>query len=103
MSSDKKNFQKLLETSDVPVLVDVYSDNCGPCHAMKPVLSELKQKLGDHVRIVKIDGYKNMAFMDQWRIQAFPTLMIFKKGKMVWSRMGFTPMNVLEGAVRAHA
>ena len=56
MTSEKKSFHQLISESEVPVLVDVYSENCGPCHAMKPVLAELKQKLGEDVRIIKIDG-----------------------------------------------
>jgi thioredoxin 1 len=103
MTSEKSSFQKLISESEVPVLVDVYSENCGPCHAMKPVLTDLKQKLGENVRIIKVDGYKNMQFMEDFQIQAFPTLMLFHKGKMVWSRMGFTTANILEKAVLEHA
>lgn len=103
MTSEKGSFQTLIHESEAPVLVDVYSENCGPCHAMKPVLKELKQKLGDGVRIIKIDGYRNLAFMEDYQIQAFPTLLLFHKGKLVWSRMGFTAGHVLEQAVRVHA
>lgn len=99
----KKGFYDLVKDSDVPVLVDVYSDNCGPCVAMKPVLKELKNKMGQDVRIIKIDGYKNRKFMEDYQIQAFPTLMIFKKGEVVWSRMGFTTASMLEKMVKAHA
>lgn len=99
----KKGFYEIVRESEVPVLVDVFSENCGPCHAMKPVLKELKEKMGDNVRIIKIDGYKNMKFMHDFQIQAFPTLMIFKKGEVVWSRMGFTTASMLEKMVKAHA
>jgi thioredoxin 1 len=103
MSSEKKSFNEIVNESNVPVLVDVYSENCGPCHAMKPVLAELKEKLGDDIRIIKIDGYRNMKFMQDFQIQAFPTLMLFSKGKMVWSRMGFTNTSMLEKTIREKA
>ena len=103
MGTEKTKFQDLIAATDKPILVDVFSENCGPCHAMKPVLEELKTKLGDDVRIIKIDGYKNMQFMEEFKIQAFPTLMLFHKGKMVWSRMGFTTLNILEQAIKTNA
>lgn len=103
MSSEKKSFHQIITESEVPVLVDVYSENCGPCHAMKPVLADLKEKMGEDLRIIKIDGYRNMQFMQDFQIQAFPTLMLFHKGQIVWSRMGFTTMPMLEKAVRSHA
>jgi thioredoxin 1 len=103
MATERKSFHDLVSASEVPVLVDVFSDNCGPCHAMKPVLAELKQKMGDDIRIIKINGYTNMQFMQDFQIRAFPTLMIFNKGKIVWSREGFTTASMLEKMVKAHA
>jgi thioredoxin 1 len=103
MTTEKKSFQQLVSESDVPVLVDVFSDSCGPCIAMKPVLSELKQKLGEDLRIIKINGYTNEQFMRDYAIRAFPTLLLFHKGKVVWSREGFTTASMLEKMVKAHA
>lgn len=103
MSNDKKSFQQLVSESQVPILVDVYSETCGPCIAMKPVLAELKQKMGTDLRIIKIDGYANTNFMQEFSIRAFPTLMLFHKGKMVWSREGFTTASALEKMVKTHA
>ncbi len=103
MTTEKKSFQQLVSESDVPVLVDVFSESCGPCIAMKPVLSELKQKLGEDLRIIKINGYTNEQFMRDFSIRAFPTLLLFHKGKVVWSREGFTTASMLEKMVKAHA
>lgn len=102
MATERKNFQQLITESDVPVLVDVYSDTCGPCIAMKPVLTELKQKMGDSLRIIKINGYTNAQFMQEYQIQAFPTLMLFNQGRRVWTQMGFMTAPQLEQAVRRH-
>ena len=100
MSQEKKSFADLVNESETPILVDVFSETCGPCHMLKPVLKELKLKMGEGLRIVKINGPKNMAFMRDWQIQAFPTMILFDKGKVLWRHMGYTPLHQLERMVR---
>jgi thioredoxin 1 len=88
-------FQELIN-SEKPTLVDFFAEWCGPCKTMKPVLEELKQKVGDNATIIKIDVDKNPAIANQFAIQSIPTLIIFKKGAIVWRQMGAVPANILE-------
>lgn len=84
------------------VLVDFYATWCGPCKAMHPVLQELKQHLGDQIRILKIDvdRYQNTAA--QYRIQSVPTLMLFRNGQALWRQSGALPLPALLEQVKAH-
>lgn len=84
------------------VLVDFYATWCGPCKAMHPVLQELKQRLGDQIRILKIDvdRYQNTAA--QYRIQSVPTLMLFRNGQILWRQSGALPLPALLEQVKAH-
>lgn len=69
--------------SEVPVLVDFYSDSCIPCKRMSPVLSQLEGEYGEKVRIFKVNANFEKALVDKWSVQAAPTLILFNKGEEV--------------------
>jgi thioredoxin 1 len=95
------SFSSLIQ-SEAPVLVDFYATWCGPCKTMEPMLKELKDKLGPAVRIVKIDVDKNQAVSATFGVQAVPTLILFKKGRVLWRQSGVVPVTQLEQIIRMH-
>lgn len=85
--------------SEQPTLVDFFATWCGPCKMMHPVLEQLKEELGDKIRILKLDVDKNEVLSQQFRIQSVPTLMLFKKGEVVWRQSGAMRINGLRATL----
>lgn len=90
-----------LTNSEIPILVDYFATWCGPCKMMHPVLEELKQRLGDQVKIIKIDVDipANRQSVYAYHVQSVPTLMLFKNGKMLWRQSGVVRVEQLEEIV----
>lgn len=98
-----ETFEELI-SSEVPVLVDYYATWCGPCKMMHPVLEDLKVRLGDKVKIVKldVDVPANRQSVYTYQIQSVPTLMLFRKGQMLWRQSGVVRLNELQGIVEKY-
>ena len=77
-------------SADRLVLVDFFATWCQPCKMMQPVLAQLKETLGDKVRIIK------------YGIQAVPTLMLFRRGQMLWRQSGMASRSDLLAVIRQH-
>ncbi|WP_413200321.1 thioredoxin [Nostoc piscinale] len=86
------SFEEMLSGSDVPVLVDFYAEWCGPCKMMGPILEQVNAQLNGRIRVVKIDTEKYTELASQYRIEALPTLMLFKQGQ---------PVDKIEGVLQA--
>ena len=84
-------------------LVDFFAVWCGPCKQMRPVLEQLKQDLSDDIRIIKLDVDKNEAIATAYRIQSVPTLMLFRKGEVVWRQSGALRLAELKTIISNHA
>ncbi len=99
-----KSMEKLNEiiNGSQLTLVDFFATWCGPCKMMHPVLEQLKEEMGDSLRIIKIDIDKNEALMEQYRIQSVPTLMLFRKGDALWRQSGAMSFSDLKKVVNSY-
>ncbi len=82
-----KKYQEII-ASETPTLVDFYADWCGPCKMQSPILKEVKEDLGDQIRILKVNIDNNQKLAAQLNVRGVPTLILYKEGKQLWRESG---------------
>lgn len=83
----KSSFSKIID-SEIPVLVDFHADWCGPCKMLAPILKQVKDEMGESIKIVKIDVDKNQSIASKYQVRGVPTMLLFKNGKQLWRQSG---------------
>lgn len=103
MATKKKYGQSFSEIikGEKPVLVDFYTDWCGPCKMMNPVLKQLKKKMGDELIILKIDAEKNPAAAIRYQVRGVPTLILFQNGHVLWQKSGVVTAEQLHSVIQS--
>lgn len=83
----KSSFKDLIN-SDRPLLIDFYAEWCGPCKTFAPIIDELKDEMGDTVRVIKIDVDKNQPLSQKLKVMSIPTVMIYQNGELKYEGKG---------------
>lgn len=91
-------FSELIN-GDTPVLVDFYTDWCGPCKLMDPTLKTLKKMMGNSIHIIKVDAEKNADATIKYQVRGVPTLILFKSGRILWQQSGVVQLPRLESII----
>jgi thioredoxin 1 len=95
------SFSELIN-SDKPVLVDFFAEWCGPCKTMAPILSAVKARVGEKVSIIKVDVDRNPSAAGTYNVSGVPTLILFKKGQIVWRQSGVVSAEQLSQIINTY-
>ncbi len=98
----KSSFNRIIK-SDTPVLVGFFADWCVPCKMLAPILKQVKDELGETVKIVKIDVDENPAIASKFNVRGVPTMLLFKNGKQLWRQSGILQKNDIVQIVKSHS
>lgn len=93
---DEKNINKLIEGSDLPLLVDFYSNRCFPCKQIAPIIDELAEEYNGQVITCKADIDLMKSAAADFHIMSIPTLIIFIKGKEAQRLTGAVPKEIIK-------
>jgi thioredoxin 1 len=85
------NFATDVLGSDKPVLVDFWAEWCGPCKMIGPALEEISDELGEQVTIVKLNIDDHPDTPTQFGVRGIPTMILFKNGEVVDTKVGAAP------------
>ncbi|AIL43882.1 thioredoxin [Elizabethkingia anophelis] len=94
-------FNELIQ-SERPVLIDFFATWCQPCKVMSSVLNTVKRNVEEEARIVKIDIDQYQAIAAEYGVRSVPTLLIFKKGELLFRQSGVMDVNSLTAELKKH-
>ena len=86
---DDRNFDAEVMRSDVPVLVDFWSENCGPCRMLAPIVIDLATEFVGRIKVVEIDVAQAPKVCRRFQVQATPTVIYFRRGAIAERVAGF--------------
>ncbi|MEN9314010.1 MAG: thioredoxin TrxA [Pseudomonadota bacterium] len=82
------SFQQDVLDADTPVLVDYWAEWCGPCKMIAPILDEISRDYEGRLQVAKVNVDENNGTASKYGIRGIPTLMLFKNGAQVATKVG---------------
>ena len=95
-STNDKDFDSDISSSKLITIVDFWAEWCGPCKQIGPILEEISDEKSDLVKILKINIDENPITPQKYGVRGIPTLMIFREGKLLDTKIGSLPKSSLE-------
>ena len=93
--SDDTFKQDVLEASG-PVLVDFWAEWCGPCRMVGPILDDIAREYDGKLTIAKVNIDENPMTPNEYAVRGIPTMLLFKDGKLVDTKVGALPKSALK-------
>ena len=98
-SINNDNFESEVLNSNVPVLLEFYSDSCIPCKRMSPILAELEEEPTD-IKVSKLNIKFGADTARKYNVMSSPTIVFFKNGEEVNRIKGVAKKADLEAVIK---
>ena len=87
----------MADEAQLPVLVDLWAPWCGPCRTVSPVLETLAGERAGQLKLVKVNSDVAPAVSRRFEVQAIPTLVLMRHGRVIDRQVGAAPAHALRG------
>ena len=95
-----QNFDEEVLGSEKPVLLDFWATWCGPCKLIAPIIEEIAEENVGRIKVGKINVDEEGMLAEKFCIKAIPTIVFFKDGKPVTSKVGYCPKEEIEAMIK---
>ena len=95
-STTDEDFEKDIKKSQSLVLVDFWAEWCAPCKQISPILEEIASEYESKIKVLKINIDENSQTPHKYNVRGIPTLMIFKNGNLIDTKVGSLPKSSIE-------
>ena len=92
-------FQKTVIENPMPVLVDFWAPWCGPCRMVAPILEKIAKEYAGRLIVAKVNTDENQEWAGKYGVQAIPTMLMLKDGKIIHRQVGAMPEPMLKDTV----
>lgn len=92
-----ENFRKEVLESPIPVLLDIWSDGCGPCKMLVPVVMELSRRYHGRLKVAELNVARGPKTAGRYRVTGTPTVIYFHKGRVMEKIIGFRAVHYHQG------
>jgi len=101
ISITNENFSAEVESSSLPVVLDVYATWCGPCQQMMPLFEELSKEMGDKYKFAKVNIDEAREIAVKYSVSSVPTFIFLKGGQVVGKETGYMSKDILKGRIES--
>jgi len=95
LNTTDSDFEQDVISSDKLVLVDFWAEWCGPCRQLLPTIEEISKEMNSTLKVVKVNIDENPNTPAKYGVRGIPTLILFKNGKQIATKVGSLPKSNL--------